>query len=247
MAEKLITSDTSIRAIRRGDPRNRLNDGGGLYLLLFVNGGSHGWRLDYTHAGKRKTISLGVFPEISLARAREKAQDARQQLAAGVDPSSARQAEKAAAARAAEVGALHAAGQPVPGTFEHLAREWLQRVHQMKVSEGHAERTLVRFEQDAFPYMGRRPAAEIDSAELLEVLERVTARGAIETAHRLKWACGQVFRYGIAKRLCARDPAADLKDALPPVLTRHHAAIVDPGQAGQLLRAMADYAGSPVT
>jgi integrase len=247
MPRNLIPSDTSIKAIKRGDPRNRLNDGGGLYLLLFVNGGSHGWRLDYSHGGKRKTLSLGTYPDTGLALARRKAESAREQLAEGTDPSVARKAAKERTARQAEAQALEAAGLPGPGTFEHLAREWLEHVHEAKVSEGHAERTRIRFEQDAFPYIGRRPVAEIYGPELLVVLRRVTARGAIETAHRLKDACGQVFRYGIVSGLCARNPAADLRDVLPPVQTRHHAAIVDPGQAGELLRAMADYAGHPVT
>ena len=115
------------------------------------------------------------------------------------------------------------------------------------MSEGHAERTRIRLEQDAFPWLGRRPIAEIEAPELLQCLRRVEARGAIETAHRLKDACGQVFRYGIATGCCQRNPAADLRDALPPVPTRHHAAIVDPKQAGELLRAIRDYAGHPVT
>lgn len=247
MARDLIPGDATIKAVRPGDPRKRLSDGGGLYLLLFVKGGAHGWRLDYSHGGKRKTLSLGTYPDTGLALARRKADDARQLLAEGVDPSEARQADKQRAAREAEALALAEAGKPGPGTFEHLAREWLAQVHEATVSPGHAERTRIRFEQDAFPYIGRRPAAEIDPPELLGVLRRVTARGAIETAHRLKDACGQVFRYGIASGVCARNPAADLRDALPPVLTRHHAAIVEPGQAAKLLQAMAEYTGHPVT
>jgi len=247
MAEKLIPADATIRAIKRGDPRTRLSDGAGLYLLLFVNGGSHCWRLDYSHAGKRKTISLGVYPDTSLALAREKAQQARQQLAAGIDPSAARQAVKAAVAQQAELGALQAAGLPVPGTFEHLAREWLERVHQVKVTEKHSERTRVRLEQDAFPYIGRRLVAEIGAPELLVMLQRVVDRGAIETAHRLKFSCGQVFRYGIPRGVCTRDPTADLRDALPPPETRHHAAPTEPADAAQLLRDMAAYSGHPVT
>ena len=132
-------------------------------------------------------------------------------------------------------------------SFEALAREWLLTVHQQKVSAGHAERTRIRFEQDAFPWIGRRPIADIDPPELLAVLRKVIARGAIETAHRLKDACGQVFRYGVATGVCARNPAADLRDALPPVPTRHLAAIVEPKKAAELLRAMGDYAGHPVT
>ena len=136
---------------------------------------------------------------------------------------------------------------PAPGTFEAVAREWLSTVHEVKVSAGHAERTRIRLEQDAFPWIGRRPIAEVEAPELLQVLRKVEARGAIETAHRIKDACGQVFRFGIAAGYCTRNPAADLREALRPVPTRHHAAIVDPKRAGELLRAMGDYAGHPVT
>ena len=103
------------------------------------------------------------------------------------------------------------------------------------------------FEQDAFPWLGRRPISDIEAPDVLVCLRRVTARGAIETAHRLKDACGQAFRYGIATGACTRNPAADLRDALPPVPTRHLAAIVEPQRAAELLRAMGDYAGHPVT
>lgn len=247
MALQLIPGDLTIRAVKPGDPRKRLSDGGGLYLLLFVKGGAHGWRFDYTFAGRRKTISLGTYPATSLALAREKARKAREMVAAGDDPSEARQAHRAAQAARAHADALEAAGKPGPDTFEAIARDWWAKVHKAKVSDGHAERTLIRFEQDAFPWLGRRPIAEVDAPELLAVLRRVIERGAIETAHRLKDACGQVFRYGIAVGGCTRNPAADLRDALPPVPTRHLAAIVDPKRAAELLRAMGSYAGHPVT
>ena len=142
---------------------------------------------------------------------------------------------------------LIAAGLPGPGTFEAVARDWLKTVHEVKVSAGHAERTRIRLERDAFPWIGRRPIGEIEAPELLLALRKVEARGAIETAHRIKDACGQVFRFGIATGACQRNPAADLKDALKPVQTRHLAAIVDPLQVGKLLRDMAHYEGHPVT
>ena len=136
---------------------------------------------------------------------------------------------------------------PGAGTFEYVAREWLATVHEAKVSEGHADRTRIRLEQDVFPWLGRRPIGEIEAPELLQCLRRVEARGAIETAHRIKDACGQVFRYGIACGQCQRNPAADLRDALRPVESRHLAAIVDPKRAGELLRDMMAYQGHPVT
>lgn len=246
MARHLIPGDTSIRSFLKS-AKGRLPDGAGLYLLRTVKGGSPGWRFDYTHEGKRKTLSLGTYPDTGLALARQKANEARGLVAAGTDPSATRKAAKVAEAARQTVEALEATGEAMPGTFEAVAREWLATVHQAKVSEGHAERTRIRFEQDAFPWIGRKPIAELEAPELLTVLRRVTARGAIETAHRLKDACGQVFRYGIATGACMRNPAADLRDALPPVPTRHHAAVTDPKRAGELLRAMADYSGHPVT
>jgi integrase len=247
MSRHLIPGDVTIRAIKPGDTRKRLNDGGGLYLLLFVKGGAHGWRLDYTIEGKRKTLSLGTYPDTGLALARRKAAEARGHVAAGTDPSVARQAAKAAAQEQREVAKRAASGAPPLGSFEAAAREWLAQVHEHKVSAGHAERTRIRFEQDVFPWLGRRPLDDIGAPELLACLRRVLDRGAIETAHRIKDACGQVFRYGIATEQCARNPAADLREALPPVPTRHHAAILDPGRVGELLRAIDAYKGQGVT
>ena len=247
MAKELIPGDKTLQGIKPGDPRKRISDGGGLYLLLFVKGGAHGWRFDYSHTGRRKTLSLGTYPDTGLALARAKAEEARKLLAAGTDPSDVRKAEKADREKADEAQALADAGLPGPGTFEAVAREWLEIVHEAKVSAGHALRTRIRLEQDAYPWLGRRPIADIEAPELLKCLRRVEGRGAIETAHRVKDACGQVFRYGIATGACDRNPAADLRDALKPVQSRHHAAIVDPVQTGKLLRDVMAYKGHPVT
>lgn len=192
-------------------------------------------------------LSLGVYPDVSLAQARQRRDEARKQVAAGVNPSTQRKADRRAFVVRAAVEQAIADGEALPGSFEAVAREWWDAVHCAKVSEGHAARTLIRFEQDAFPWLGRTPIDAVDAPALLEVLRRVTARGAIETAHRLKDACSQVFRYGIATGACSRNPAADLRDALPPVLTKHHAAIVEPKRAAELLRSMSEYEGHPVT
>jgi integrase len=117
----------------------------------------------------------------------------------------------------------------------------------VKVSDGHADRTRIRMEQDLFPWLGRRPIAEIDAPELLTCIRRVEARGAIETAHRVKDTAGQVFRYGIATGKCKRDWAADLRDALTPVREKHFPAITDPKRVGELLRGIASYKGLGVT
>ena len=247
MARHLIPSDASIKAIKPGDPRQRLNDGDGLHLLLFVKGGAHGWRLAYSLNGRRNILSLGTYPDTGLSLARRKADEARKLIREGTDPSDQRKAAKADAERQRQAERLADAGLPPEGSFEAVAREWLATVHDAKTTEGHATRTRIRMEQDLFPWIGRRPLAAIDAPELLACLRRVEARGAIETAHRVKYAAGQVFRFGIATGRCARDPAADLRDALTPVQVRHHAAITDPKRAGELLRAIADYKGHGVT
>lgn len=249
MAKNLL-SDKTLKAIKPGDERKRINDGQGLYLQLFVNGGAtHGWRFTYTSpvTGKRNILSFGTYGRVTLAQAREKAEEARALVAQGADPSMERQAAKADLLDMREAQRLADAGLPPKNSFEAVARDWLKTVHEVKVSPGHAERTRIRLEQDAFPWIGRRPIAEIEAPDLLACLRRVEARGAIETAHRVKDACGQVFRYGVATGACKRNPAADLKDAMQPVQTRHHAAITDPVLVGKLLRDMADYQGHPVT
>lgn len=227
-------SDVLIKNAKPGPKAQRLFDGGGLYLEVAPSGGKW-WRLKYRHDGKEKRLSLGTYPDTSLKDARERRDQARRDLAAGIDPGVKRKAEK-------ETRAVLAAN-----TFEAVAREWHQTVHVAKVSEGHAARNLLRLEQDAFPWLGSIPIADITAPKLLEALRRVEARGAIETAHRVRQVCGQVFRYGIATGRCERDPAADLRDALQPVIVTHHAAIIDPKQVGALLRAFDDYQGLPTT
>jgi len=246
--EKL--SDKTIQAalkaaVAAGKPKT-IADGGGLVLEARPTGVGW-WRLRYTFEGKENRLSLGTYPEVSLAAARQRRREAQTTLAGGEDPSGVRKAEKVERQKTQEAQKLIDAGLPGPGTFEFVARDWLKTVHEVKVSAGHAERTRIRLEQDAFPWIGKRPIADIEPPELLECLRRVEARGAIETAHRVKDACGQVFRFGIAIGACKRNPAADLRDALRPVQTRHHAAITDPKQVGKLMRDIADYSGHPVT
>lgn len=250
MAASDILSDkaikAAIRAAEKAGTASKHVDGAGLHLEARPTG-SGWWRLRYRFGGKEGMLSLGTYPEVSLAEARRRRDATRTMIANGVDPSAQRRADKEASTRKAEAQALLDAGLPGPGTFEFVAREWLDKVHTVKVSAGHAARTTIRLEQDAFPWIGQRKIDEIDGPELLAVLRKVEARGAIETAHRVKDACGQVFRYGIAIGACNRNPAADLRDALRPVQARHHAALVEPSAVGKLLRDIAEYDGQPVT
>ena len=236
----------SLKAATEAGKARRISDGGGLYLEARPTGAGW-WRLRYWLDSREGMLSLGTYPETGLRDARIRRDEARKLIASGIDPSHSRKVAKAERKTQREAQELADAGLPGVGTFEQVGCEWLAQVHEVKVSAGHAARTRIRLEQDAFPWLGRRPIGEIEAPELLACLRRVEARGAIETAHRIKDACGQVFRYGIAAGHCKRNPAADLRDALRPVETRHLAAIVDPVKAGALLRDMVAYEGHPVT
>lgn len=243
---KHLLTATAVKNVQATDKPRKLSDGGGLLLEVRPEGGKW-WRWRYRFGGREKMLSLGTYPETSLQDARARRDELAATLASGADPSEARKAERAAHQVERSQTEREAAGLPPAGSLEAVAREWLEVVHAAKVSEGHAERTRLRLEQDVFPWIGRTPLANVTAPMLLECLRRVEARGAIETAHRIKQACGQVFRYGIATGACERNPAADLRDALKPVVVKHHAAITDPKRAGELLRAVVDYQGHPVT
>lgn len=229
----MALSDTAIRKAPLPDKPRKLTDGGGLYLLLNPNG-SKWWRFKYRYGGKEKLLSLGTYPDTGLADAREKRDAARKQLAAGVDPGAHRKAEKAA-------GEERAAN-----SFEVVAREWHTKQSKSWV-ELHASRILLRLENDIFPWLGNHPIANITAKELLATVNRIADRGAVESAHRVLQNCGQVFRYAIATGRAERNPAADLKGALPSVKQKHLAAITDPNAIGALLRAIDAYQGSFVT
>jgi integrase len=223
-------TDAAARNAKPAAKTVRMFDRDGLYLEVSPRGGKW-WRLKYRYAGKEKRVSLGVYPEVNLKKARARTIDARQLLADGVDPSQNRRAAKAAQ--------VEGAGN----SFEVVTREWI--ANQMKAwVRGHGERILTRFERDIFPWIGARPIADLAAPELLTTVRRIEKRGALETAHRALGNCGQVFRYAIATGRAKRDPTGDLRGALPAVKTEHFAAITDPKRVGALMRAIDGYEGS---
>jgi integrase len=227
-------TDTAIRKAKPTDKVQRLFDAGGLYLEIAKTGGKW-WRLKYRFDGKEKRLSLGIYPDTSLATARDKRDAARKLLAAGVDPGEHRKAEKLA-------GEEQAAN-----SFEVIAREWLAK-YSPTWAASTGDKIASRFERDLFPWLGRRPIATITPKELLAVVHRIADRGATETAHRALRSCGQVFRYAIATGRAERNPATDLRGALPPIReAAHRAAIVDPAAIGGLLRAIDGYQGAFAT
>lgn len=213
--------------------RVRLSDAGGLYLEVSPTG-SKRWFWKYYHSGKEKRLALGSYPTVRLKEAREARDDARKLVSKGSDPAKLRQLERLEAMVGSE------------NTFEAVAREF----HKTKASgwsERYATRWLERMEKDLFPWIGSVPLPDITAPMLLNVMRRIEKRGARETAHTLRKTSGQVFKYGIATGRCVRNPAPDLHGALQPVNTKHMAAVLEPKAAGDLMRAVYDYPGQPVT
>ena len=230
----MALTDTFIKNAKySGKPAgDKHSDGGGLYL--HVKAAGKYWRLAYRIHGKQKTLYVGVYPAVSLAQAREARKRAKEQLAQGIDPSTAKQEEKIAT-RAA-----------VANTYESVAREF----HQLKApgwSEGHAYKWLRMTEQYLFPVLGSKPIDKIKAKAVLDALRKVEAKGILSTAHDLQQMAGQVFRYAVQTGRIEQNPVPDLKGALQPHVAKHFAAVVEPVQAGQLLRAIDGYSGSPLT
>lgn len=223
-------TDTAIRNLQPKDKPFKVFDERGLHILVMPTGGKW-WRFKYRFNGKDKQLSLGVYPDVSLKSARVRRDEARKQVAAGIDPSEHRKAQKSA----------HA--DRLANSFEIVAREWIEKYKSTWVPS-HSSRTLRRLEKDVFPWLGSRPISDIKAKELLSVIRRLENRGVLETAHRTLNTCSQVFRYAVATGRVERDPTRDLRGALPPVRGGHFAAVTDPMKVGQLLRAFDGYEGS---
>ena len=211
----------------------RLFDGRGLYLEIAPTG-SRWWRFKYRFAGKEKRISLGVYPDVGLKKARDRRDEMRKLVADGIDPSAARKQQK--------LMALDAAAN----TFEAVAREWFEK-HSANWEASYSVKLLARLEANIFPWLGDRPIRDIKPPELLSVLRRVESRGVLETAHRLMNYCGNIYRYAVATGRAERDISSDLRGALPPSTPQHHASVTDPEGVAALLRAIDGYRGSNVT
>ncbi|WP_306590613.1 integrase arm-type DNA-binding domain-containing protein [Geothrix sp. 21YS21S-4] len=226
-------TDVKIRQAKPGPKPIKLSDERGLYLEVAPGGGKW-WRLKYRFEGKEKRLSLGIYPDVGLKEARERRDEARKLLADGVDPSLHRKAIRQAREDEAE------------NTFEVVAREWHAKNAHTWVAE-HRDGLLRRLDRDIFPWIGKRPVGDITAPELLAVIRRIEARGALETAHRALSTCGQVFRYAIATGRAQRDVAADLQGALPRPQVKHLASTTDPGRLGELLRTVDTYQGTLAT
>lgn len=189
------------------------------------------WRLKYRFGGKEKVLALGVYPAISLAEAREKKIDAKRVLSKGEDPSTLKKIAKIIQQ------------QNSSDDFESIAREWHKK-QKKKLAAVTARDTLSKLVNHVFPHIGTRRVGEITAPEVLAVLRRLESTGKVSAAHRTKQIISRVFRYAVATGRATHDPAADLKGALTPSVTRHHASITNPEQIGELLRAIDAFTGT---
>ena len=217
-------TDLAVKNAKPIDKTRRLYDAGGLYLEVSPVG-SKLWRFKYRYDRREKRLSFGKYPDVSLKDARAKRDEARRLLADDVDQGEHKKAVKAARLASAA------------SNFEAVGREWFERMMADK-APSHKDKIIARLENDLFPWLGRRPIADITAPEILACLRRIEARGARDTAHRALQNCSAVFRYAVATGKAQSDPAVHLRGALPPARPGHFAAVTDPDQVGPLLRKM---------
>ncbi|WP_447871557.1 tyrosine-type recombinase/integrase [Serratia fonticola] len=228
----MLLTDVQIRRSKPQDKPYTLNDGNGLSLLIDPSG-TKGWRFRYRFAGKAKMISFGVYGDVSLAEARKKRDEARHQLANNINPSDARRAEKIALTHSNI------------NTFEAIAREW----HGSKLptwSTNYANDVIRGFENNIFPYIGKRPVDQIAPLELLTVLQKIEKRGALELTGKIRRLCGEVFRYAVVTGRTRYNPAPDLASALNKPKSRHYPFLTE-SELPEFMQALSNYQGSMLT
>ncbi|MBB4837060.1 integrase [Sphingomonas kyeonggiensis] len=222
-----------IAAAKPAEKPFKLHDDKGLHLLVRPNG-SKLWRMRYRFLDKQKELHIGPWPQIGIAEARTRRDEARARIAAGTDPA----VEKKRARIAAKFAAAN--------TFKEVAEEWLLKCER----EGLASVTLDKIRwllAKAYPVIGSLPISQITPHEALAVLRKVEATGRYESARRMRSVLSRVFRYGVATIRCDKDVAADLRGAIATPKVKHFAAITAPAEVGALLRAIDGYTGQAVT
>jgi hypothetical protein len=222
-------SDPACRNAKSQTKAYKLADGRGMYLLVTPAGGRL-WRMKYRYAGTEKLLSFGSYPETTLKAARVKRDQARRALDGGVDPAEVRRVANRSRTEAAA------------NSFGAIADEWLGKRKHLAASTFAKVRWVL--DDKLLPWLKARPVSEVSPPELLEVLRRIEAAGAHETARKAKEVASGVFRYAIATGRAQRDPSQDLRGALTTAKTRHHAAITDPAKVGELLRDIDGYNGT---
>jgi integrase len=230
----MALTDIAIKSSKPRESAYKLTDGRGLQLHITPQG-SKLWRWAYRHEGKQKLMALGVYPDVSLAQARDKADLARKLLATGTDPMAARKSEKIARRLAVE------------NTFAAVAKNWWESWKAAR-SDSHTVYVWRRLEADVFPAIGTRPIAEIEALELVAMMKTIEKRGALDIAKRSLQTCSQIFRYAIAHGVTKRNPAVEIRpsDVLASRKKQNYAR-VEGKELPQLLRKIEVYNGSTIT
>lgn len=228
----MALKDIEIRALKARDKIYKRSDERGLYLEVHPSG-SKLWRYKYSHLGKDKRIALGRYPEIGLAEARRKRDDARQKLIEGVDPLADRKREK--------LIAIYKAAN----TFGDVAKEYIDKM----VREGRADTTITKANWllEQLAPISADAVADLKPIEVLAALKRIEARGKHETARRCRSFASRVFRYAVATGRAETDPTSVLRGALITPKPKHHSALIEPDAVGELLRAIDAYSGNVMT
>lgn len=226
----MFLSDFKIKKAKPSDKPYKLFDGGGLYLLINPNG-SKLWRLKYRYLGKERLYSVGAYPSVASAQARQVRERVKGLLVEGIDPTQNRRATRYQKMTASQ------------NTLEAVARRWFNI---KKGDKEHKERSLRRLELYAFPHLGFRPIHEITTVELVSCLEAIERKGILETSHRVKQLLQQVFRYAVRRGLITLNPAGDLRDVLAHP-EKNNFACITPAELPALLEAIESYNGSPLT
>ena len=234
----LPLSDIQVKNAKPGSKNYKLSDGKGLYVLV-TSTGSKLWRFNYRFINKNRTLALGSYPEMTLAKARKRRDEARQLVANDIDPG---EVKKQLRAKNLECAA---------NTVELVADRWLALQEDVlsPITVNMLER---RLNNDVYPNIGKVPISELKAKDILEkVLRQIESRGTLETAHRVRGVISQIMRYAVASGLCDRDATTDLRGAIKPVQRKHHAALDKNGmpdalKVGALLRAIEGYDGSTV-
>ena len=243
MAKETLT-DQAIRSAKPLAKNIRLSDGNNLYLLIKPNN-SRLWRVDYSINSKRKTLSLGAYPLVTLANARTKAIELKKLVASGIDPSEKRKVTKAKDVKQKLNEDRANSGLTPLGSFKHVADEWYEKKMQL-MADSYKGRVYSRLERDIFPFIGNKQIKDVTAQELLIVIQKIEERGAVESAHRTLRTCSQIFRYGIVTGRVENDITLSLKGALSTVKGGHFSAITDPNQLKGLLMSIETFSGSKV-
>jgi integrase len=226
-------TDVQIRNAKSREKAYKMYDSGGLYVEIAKSGGKL-WRMKYSYAGKEKLLSFGSYPIVSLSDARQKRDEAKRLLSKDADPSDVKRIEKQQRVIISS------------NNFEAVARDWFDRHLSLK-AESTKNRVTRRMERFVFPYVGKRPVAELTSPDILEVVRRVEKNGSIDTAHRVLQEIGQIIRYAIQTGRAVNDPTPALRGALPPIKQNHFASPAeDPVKVGELLRTIDGFKGTLV-